>query len=181
MAVYSSAFSVIIRNSTIEAHFPGGMHAFELSCPNETFCTDGKITRVGFMVEEDARTFIAQLVAAGIESSEKEAAAEIAVFVEGKGLLYPCDWLQVGLFDGRPGAWLTGTEQGNLFISQADAEFSTPLQVISNKNLLDSYEFLAAQDKVEAYRHKTTGEVIYIGRPFHPVLARQWWQFWKWL
>ena len=179
MAVYSAAFSVIVRNSTIEARFPGGMDAFGLSRPNETFCTDGKIGRVGFMVEKDARTFIAQLVAAGIVPSENETAAEIVLIVQGKEFLYPCDWLQVGLFDGRLAAWLAGTDRGNLFISQSEAEASTPLQAISNEELRASYEFLGMKDKLGVYRHKTTRQLMYIARPFHPARPRKWWQFWK--
>jgi hypothetical protein len=44
-------------------------------------------------------------------SSGIEATAEVAVTVEGQGFLYLCDWLRLGLFDGRPAAWLTGTDR----------------------------------------------------------------------
>jgi tetratricopeptide (TPR) repeat protein len=45
--------------------------------------------------------------------------------------------------------------------------------------LREYFEFigLKANGKVEVYRHKTTGELRYVGRPFHPV--RKWWQFWR--
>src|SRR5947209_6051739 len=97
MAVSAIAISVVVRNATIEAHFPGGMLAFARSCPNQTFCTDGTISRVGFMVQQDAETF--ELIG------------------------------------------------------------------------------LKANGTVEVYRHKTTGELRYVGRPFNSV--RKWWQFWK--
>jgi hypothetical protein len=180
VAVYCAAVSVIVRNSTIEARFPGGISTFGLSRPNETLCSDGEISRVGFLVENDARSFIARLLEAGIVPPENEASSEIALIVEGMGFLYPCEWLQIGLFDGRPAAWLASSGRGKLAINRWEFEVSTtPLQRISQEDLRDSYEFLGLKDKVEAYRHKTTGKVLYVGRPFHAMPDRKWWQFWK--
>ena len=176
MAVSAIACSVVVRNATIEARFPGGMPAFTGSCPNQTFCTDGTISRVGFMVEKDARTFFNRLVGAGLAPSSAEAASEIALVLQGQRFVYPCDWLQLGLFDGRPAVWLAGTDRGSLFIPRGDlnSDIGPPIP-----EFRESYELigLKSNGKVEVYRHKTTGEVRYVGRPFHPV--RKWWQFWK--
>jgi hypothetical protein len=180
MAVYCAAVSVIVRSSTIEARFTGGVSAYGRSRPNETFCADGEIIRVGFMVERDARLFIARLLEAGIVPPGSEASSEIALIVEGVGFLHPCDWLQLGLFDGRPAAWSAGSDRGKLFISGWEIESSaTPLQSLSAKELRESYESVGIKSRVETYRHKTTGELIYVGRPFHAVPGRKWWQFWK--
>ena len=97
MAVRVSAASVIIRNSTVEERFPGGMAAFPQIVPNQTFCTDGTISRVAFMVAEDASRFIDRLVAGGIVLSLERAYDEIAVVVEGVGFRTHCNWLQLGL------------------------------------------------------------------------------------
>lgn len=178
MAVSAIAISVVVRNATIEARFPGGMPAFARSCPNQTFCTDGTISRVGFMVQNDAQTFINRLGAAGLAPSPTQAASEIALVIQGHGFFYPCDWLQLGLFDGRPCVWLAGTDRGRLFIPQLELNGSID-PPIRAEEFRESFEFigLEANGKVEVYRHKTTGELRYIGRPFHPV--RKWWQFWK--
>jgi hypothetical protein len=178
VAVSAIAISVVVRNSTIEARFPGGMPAFARSCPNQTVCTDGMISRVGFMVRHDAQIFANRLLAAGLAPSPAEAASEIALVIQGRGFFYPCDWLQFGLFEGYPSVWLAGTDRGTLFIPQAELN-SGIAPPIREEEFRESFEFigLKANGKVEVYRHKTTGELQYVGRPFHPV--RKWWQFWK--
>ncbi len=175
MAVSASAVSVIVRNATIEARFPNGMEGFRRSRPNETFCTDGTISRVGFLTETDARTFINYLRAAGLDQTET--GAEVALAVQGHGFLYPCDWLQFGLFDGRPCVWLAGTDRGSLFIPKCELDFVPVL--MSGEGVCDDYEWvgLKCNGKVEVYRNKTSSELRYVGRPFSPV--RKWWQFWK--
>jgi hypothetical protein len=178
MAVSAVANSVVVRNATIDARFPGGTPAFARSCPNNTFCTDGTISRVGFMAHDDARTFINHLVANGLASSLAEATSEIALVVQGHGFVYSCDWLQLGLFDGRPSVWLAGAVRGRLFLPQSELTSGIP-RPIRLEELGESFEFigLKANGKLEVYRNKTTGELRYVGRPFHPVW--KWWQVWK--
>jgi len=176
MAVFVGATSVIIRNSTIEARFPGGMESFAASRPNQTFCTDGTITRVGFMDDADAWTYIKQLVAAGLVPSDAEAHMEIALVHQEQGFAYSCDWLQLGLFDGYRSAWLAGTDRGNLFITEI--ELNSKLEWSSTEDFHRDNELVRVRrDGVEVYRNKKTGEKRYIGRPFRP--ARKWWQIWK--
>jgi len=178
VAVSAIAISVVVRNATIEARFPGGMTAFARSCPNQTVCTDGIISRVGFMVQKDAQIFVNRLVAAGLTLLPTETASEIALVIQGLGFFYPCDWLQLGLFEGYHSLWLAGTDRGTLFIPEAelDSGIEPPIR---EEEFRESFEFigLKANGKVEVYRHKTTGELRYVGRPFRPV--RKWWQFWK--
>jgi tetratricopeptide (TPR) repeat protein len=180
MAVYCGVVSVIVRSSTIEARFPGGVSAYGLSRPNETYCADGEIIRVGFLAEGDARFFIARLLEAGIMPPGSEVSSEISLIVEGVGFRHPCDWLQLGLFDGRPAAWLAGSDRGKLAISAWEIEPSaTRLQCHTAEELRESYEALGIKDGLDTYRHKKTGELIYVGRPFHVAPKRRWWQFRK--
>jgi hypothetical protein len=178
MAVSAEAISVVVRNATIEARFPGGMPAFARSCPNQTFCTDGTISRVGFMAQSDAETFINRLRAAGLEPSSVGVVNEIALVIAEHGFFDSCSWLQFGLFDGHPAVWLAGADRDSLFVPQGELNSSSgpPMLVEAFR---EHFEFigLKSKGKVEVYRHKTTGELRYVGRPFHPV--RKWWQFWK--
>jgi hypothetical protein len=57
MALAIDGICVVVRNVTVDAKFPGGMAAFERESPNATDCSDGRICRVAFMVEADARGF----------------------------------------------------------------------------------------------------------------------------
>jgi len=148
------------------------MKSFVSSSPNQTFCTDGEISRVAFMVTDDARMFTSRLVDVGLV-----ARTEIALVTQGQGFDYPCDWLHLGLFEGHPCAWLAGSDRGSLFIPECD--LNSKIVATTAEEFRKSFEFvgLKANGKVAVYRHKKTGEIRYVGRPFHP--SRKWWQFWK--
>ena len=177
VAISVVAASVIVRNCTIEARFPGGMKSFVSSCPNQTFCTDGTISRVAFMAVEDARRFMNQLVAAGLAASVEEAHSEIALVTQGQGFMSVCNWLQLGLFDGRSCAWLAGADRGNLCIPEF--ELNSKIDTFNAGEFHETFELvsLRGNGKIEVYRHKKTGKKFYRGRPFRP--PRKWWQFWK--
>ena len=65
MGVLIEGENVLIRNATVELRLPGGMQEYERHCPNGTFCTDGHICRVGFMVIADAVSYIDYLESLG--------------------------------------------------------------------------------------------------------------------
>jgi hypothetical protein len=178
MAVSAMACSVIVRNHSVEARFPGGMASFRGSCPNESFCTDGTISRIGFINTDDARIFIGRLVEAGLAPSIPQSASEIALVVQGHGFSSQCDWLQLGLFEGHPCAWLAGSDRGSLFIPQHELNADLG-EAIPTDEYYASYERidLRAGGRVEVYRHRKTGKILYVGRPFNPV--RKWWHFWR--
>jgi hypothetical protein len=180
MAVYAGICSVIFRNATAEARLAGGVHSFGRSRPSPLLCTDGTICRVGFMVEADARRFIGQLVADGLVPSAGLAETEIALVVEGVGFRYPCNWLQLGLFNGHPAAWLAGTDRGDLFIPQRILDDPAAMQPLDFSEFRKSWDLtvLKSRGRVDVYRHKVTGERRYVGRPFRP--KQKWRQFWKW-
>jgi hypothetical protein len=125
------------------------------------------------MVEADARAFINALASQGMASSMAELHAEIALLIQGHGFSYSCSWLQFGLFDGRPCVWLSGTDRGDLFIPKVDLD--SDVIAISG----EEFERIGFEDKIEVYRHKKTGELRYVGRPFHPARKKPWWQFWS--
>ena len=180
MAVYAGACSVIFRNATVEARLAGGVHSFGRSRPSPLLCTDGTLCRVGFMVEADAQRFIVQLVADGLVQSAEESWTEIALVVQGVGFRHPCDWVQLGLFDGHSAAWLAGTDRGDLYIPQRLLDEPAAMQLVDLSEFRRSWDFtvLKTRARVDVYRHKVTGERYYVARPFRR--QQQWWRFWKW-
>ena len=68
--------------------------------------------------------------------------------------------------------------QGKSVYSQA--ELNANIVTISAKELRETFELIGRKEngKVEVYRHRETGEIRYVGRPYQPVLPK-WWQFWK--
>jgi len=69
MGVLIEAENVLIRNATVKQRLRGGMQEYERRCPNDTFCTDGQICRVGFMVIADAVSYIDHLESLGFASN----------------------------------------------------------------------------------------------------------------
>ena len=67
MAIVIEGYSVVIRNATLAARYPGGVEGYRRDCPNGSFCADEHLSRLGFMVQSDADVFVAQLAAQGAE------------------------------------------------------------------------------------------------------------------
>jgi hypothetical protein len=99
MGVLIEAVCVVIRNATVEARLTGGMQEYERRCPNDTFCTDGEVCRVGFMTTADAASYIESIESLGFRRPTPEAAPEVALITQAAGLDHPCDWLELGRVD----------------------------------------------------------------------------------
>jgi hypothetical protein len=100
----------------------------------------------------------------GFVVSDDGNASEIALVRQDKGHLYPCTWLELGRMDGRPVAWLKGTEAAPAFIPEADLN-SRRLGPFSPEQLDEGYELLErGEGGLETHRNKATGELLYIVR-----------------
>lgn len=107
MAVYAAFLSVIVRNSTIEERFPGGIAAYAKANPG--LCTDGMICRIGFMGDYYGELF-ASLRSHGIRLAEGDPNRDVVLFSHATGLLDgPCSWLRCGLLGRVPIVWLAGS------------------------------------------------------------------------
>ena len=95
MAVLIEAFSVIVREDAIHEKYSGGMPQFLADIPNDTHCSDGLLSRVGFMLMDDAFAFEAHLMRNGLHcTGDEEENFDIAIGMQGKGLLTKSTWLQ---------------------------------------------------------------------------------------
>ena len=115
MSVLVEAFSIIVRNDSLEARFPGGVTAYRDSVPNQTFCTDGSITRVGFLPSTDAEHWLESvLVEHGLGLDLTTGMSSTTVVVDQmKGPTRRCDWISVADHqDGYRYCWLSGTDPG---------------------------------------------------------------------
>ena len=99
MSVLIECFSVIVKNSKIISDFPGGMNGFLESYPGGHNCTDGEITRVGFMHESDAVKYVQFLESLGLVFvDDDDKAVDICVIDFYYGSWCDCDWLDAGEF-----------------------------------------------------------------------------------
>jgi hypothetical protein len=177
VAVSIAFYSVVARNSTITERFPGGMDGDADARPNASFCTDGNVARVGFMAFDDANAHVEWLRSFGFVISPETSDSEIAIVREDKGHLLPCNWLQLGSVDGRPIAWLSGTEPGLAVIPRAEFERASTTSPLSPEELRQRYDLVSRDDRgLETYQDKATGERIYIGRVTARERPRRWWR-----
>ncbi len=164
MAVLIEGFSVVVRNSTLEAKYPGGVEGYRRACPNRTFCQDEWLSQISFMVPSDADVFVAQLAAKGLTPYRKDVAEDVALVSSVNGPFRPCPWLELRRDRGQVvSAWLAGKDQGDL---HAPAGWSPELRVgyISAEEAKWKLEFVRSEGNVDVYREKTTGKELYVGR-----------------
>jgi hypothetical protein len=176
MGVLAEAVSVVIRVATVETRLPGGIAEYARQSPNNTYCTDGQVCRVGFMSPADAQDHLEHLQSLGFSPPGRNGSPEVAIIDQDSGFLHPCDWLQLGRQGDVTVTWLRGTELTH-FVAPPGWKPGS-MQRISLQQLADDYDMVEVRDGVEIYRHRETGDMQYVGRPKLRA-KRQWWQFWK--
>jgi hypothetical protein len=98
MSVIIEAYSCVIKVDAIKKLYEGGLSAFIRAIPNQTFCTDGDLCRIGFMREGDLYAYANTLRDSGIahDVDEKQRQQKFIAFtMQGKGFIFPCDWLEI--------------------------------------------------------------------------------------
>lgn len=178
MAILLEGTTVVVAVGAINARFPGGHPAFERASPNSTYRSDGTIAGISFMVLADAWTFVRALTRHGLIDPSTAPSSDVAVIDQAAGFLAPCDWLTIDLttFElpdrgvvSAAIAWAGETRP---------ASFSAPpgwtprvMQPVSEAELETAYELVKVERRpqsggaVATYRHRQTGERLYIARP----------------
>ena len=118
MAVIGECISVITRLSTIDTKFPGGLTNFRSCVPNQTYCNDGSLVRVGFMTPADASVWTRYLEDSGLIFIRKidgeYCAIEIVVVDQVDGPTCKCDWIESEIIGDNRWVWLAGDLPGEL-------------------------------------------------------------------
>ncbi len=162
MAVVIEAFSIVVRNSTLAGKYSGGLAKYRRDCPNNSFCADEWLSRVGFMARTEADFFVAQLAANGLMPYRKGDAEDVVLATASDGLLHPCTWLELGRWGKAVVAWLAGTKRGNL---HAPKNWSADRQVqLASDDVNRRLQFLRSENNVDVYRDEETGQELYVGR-----------------
>ena len=94
MAVVAEAISVIVRVDVIDDAIPGGMAGYRAMVPNSSFCTDGRLVRVGFAAPTDVGAFYEHLRQFGLRLDDDERFLDIAIVDQYEGPTFPCPWLR---------------------------------------------------------------------------------------
>ena len=167
MSVPIDALSVIIRQSTLRAKYPGSVQQYAADCPNRTYCADAHLTRVGFLAPQDAQRFVGRLERLGLGYVRDGVCADIAVVDQVTGPIPPCEWLRFGAHaEGFVFAWLAETSPGALVAPPGwSPEGSRSMRRIDERELPERMFALGVEGTVEAHLDLKTGRILYAPPP----------------
>jgi len=171
MSVLVEAISVIARIDSIEAHFPGGLLGYERACPNDTFCCDGYVARVGFMHPDDVQAFAQMLESHGLRYVHDGRACDFLVVDQQQGSMVSCDWLDVGRATGGGNTVTACRMRGMPDVELAHPEgwtyegsLSQTFSFVSFEGMNKSMTFLRHEDGEDVYLSDLTGGEARIAR-----------------
>ena len=185
MAVLVEAISVIVRKQAIEARLRGGWQAFMATVPNNTFCDDGELARVGFMHPMDVQAYVQRLESLGLVFARDGAFVDIAVVDQGQGPTLSAQWLEFAKLRFGEGpervsaCWLyegsrnfgAGTYMRDLSMQLAVPEdwryeesLSAHSEFVPTGEMDERLEFLRTENGVDVFLDLETGEEQRVAR-----------------
>lgn len=182
MAVLVEAISVIVRKDAIERAYPSGWRDFVEYVPNETFCADDDLARVGFMNPRDVKRFIERICTHGLIHMSGGKFVDIAVVDQQRGPTQPCDWLEFEslpfgddgghvsacwLFEGpRMGAGIRVKSLKFELATPAGWDFETSMSTkftfVPNEGVDVRLEFLRTEDGVDVFWDTVTEKEVFV-------------------
>jgi len=167
MAVLIEALNVVVRRALLEQRFPGGINGFRDVVPNQTFCADEHLVRVGFMDPASVGDFVATLERYGFQLFDGSAFIDMAVVDQLRGPTAPAPWLTIEKAEqGHAFAYMTGNLPGALQTPKTwtlatslsnEQDIFTPLQDVA-----EELEHLEFSDGVHRVRQRSTGRIKFI-------------------
>jgi hypothetical protein len=166
MSVLAEAINVIVRRSTLERKYLGGVAQYERDCPNGTFCMDAQLTRVGFMAPPDVQAFVERLTRLGLVFHDGEQFVDIAVVDEYQGPMAPCSWLQGGRHPaGFTAVWHVGADPSPMACPAGwQIGQSSKLNFVPTSQFASRLLPLAKEGALDVVLDYSTGRQLYIGR-----------------
>ena len=135
------------------------------------YCADDSINRVAFQTKAEAHDHVSRLVSAGL-SGPSSASPDVVIATSSRGPLASCDWLELAersfLKDGQQYTVTVAALRGAPATDVVAPDNWRPgaINATSIANLQANYELLgvARRDgaQVETYRHRKTGELMYV-------------------
>ena len=189
MPVLCECISVIIKCSSIERYFKGGMDAFYKIIPNDTARSDGELFGVGFMNPMDVKSFIDVLENGGLQFQKSKGFSlkrlknrsqnDIVVVDQFMGPTTDCDWVEfsqfpVGenntmisacwLFEGTRfglGPQISEDQLNNLAVPHGWTPDQTESISFHPDYESDRFTFLRHENGLDVYLEKATGKEHY--------------------
>jgi len=98
MAVLVEAISVIVKVDALRRSYPGGWEGYRDASPNQTFCSDPEITRIGFMRPDETLHHVTSLERYGLtyKAGGEGHAINLVVVDQQRGPMVECPWIEFG-------------------------------------------------------------------------------------
>ena len=179
MSVLIEGICVVVRKTTIEEKYRGGVAQYAEDCPNRMYSADEHLTAVWFQILDDAYRWIRRLEIQNLVFIQKGVYKDIAVVEKLRGPCRRCAWLDFSnikapLADSGEMAEisvcrLAGTELGDPAMPagwRLEDSQKTRMRYFQLDGIEQKLQFLEDKNGVEVYRDTETGDTVHIGRPF---------------
>ncbi len=177
MAVLVEAISVIVKQSSIELRFPGGMKNFLEQVPNSTYCNDGKLVRVGFMTPQDVKDFIGNLEVCGLVYLQNGRPLDLVVIDEVRGPTVDCDWKKVSRVQVEDGsivvARMSDDERPVEVALPTGWKLSERLTFVHPEELGKRFVPISDDSGLSTFIDTKTGKRMYSGSPTQETRDRE--------
>jgi hypothetical protein len=167
MAVLVEGISVVLRTDAVLAAYVGDWDQFVSDVPNSTLCADGELLRVGFMVPDAVRDFVAHLEQRGLRYLSNGVANDLVVVHQQGGPLAPCDWIEFGhvLLVGDPRKRVAACKRKGSALAQVicpegwtfESSLSSSFGFVPEGKASQSLEFLRHENGLNVYLNRLTG------------------------
>jgi hypothetical protein len=174
MAVLVEGISVIVKASAIASKYPEGWEGFKKAIPNQTFCADGELVRVGFMSPNDVKAFVEGLEGCGLTYLHQGKAQDLVVVDQARGPTTECDWIEYGKIDWQndpqkkvSACRIVGSKVDQILTPDGwayEKSLSLNFGFVATGKEHERLVYLKTEDKLEVYVDIATGEEVYIGR-----------------
>lgn len=175
MPVLIEAQSIVIPVNTILTRYEGGWENFKSEIPNDSFCCDNKLARMGFMDPADGVDYLDTLLTRGLRRAKKDdRSSDFATIDQIEGFITPCDWAELGR------ARVDDDPDKTIIACRAAGDTSTLMAVPDGWEFEDSlsdrcltfesgreseyFDHLGRDGRFDVYRDLATGEIQWIER-----------------
>ncbi len=164
MPVLLEGTAVVIRNDALDRCVEGGASSFEQIAPHAMSFADEHISQASFMSPRDAELFREKLVLMGLSEGD-EAPDVVLVDVHSQTVSPPCDWLQLLEYKGSLIASFAGHESNVVVAPESwNPDAGPSLHHMSAEEVEAQLEFVRRDGKIDVYRNKKTGQLLYSAR-----------------
>jgi hypothetical protein len=151
----------------------GGWNAFVQSVPNRTLCYDDSIARVGFMMTQDAKSFVDSLISNGLVFVQNAKAIDVVVVDQLHGPACGCDWIECGYLEHFASkikikyCRFAGSKSLQCSLPEGweyEKSISRKFSYIAEEDMASRLSFVRHEEGKDVFLDRVTGKEVYIGR-----------------